>query len=251
MSNTPAPRGRMQGPMLRLTQVTTHYGPIRALHEVSLEVGAEEIICLLGGNASGKSTTMKTILGIVKPTSGRVEFLGERIDGLPTYRIVRRGISPVPEARRIFPRLTVRENLEMGAFIHRKNPGYRLDAELEEIFGLFPRLKERLDQDASTMSGGEQQMLAIGRALMAKPKLIIMDEPSMGLSPKLVNEVFAIIQSVKRLGIPLFIVEQNLRKALSIADRGYILNGGRIVLEDAAGSLLRNEKVVEAYLGEA
>jgi branched-chain amino acid transport system ATP-binding protein len=237
--------------MLRLTQVTTHYGPIRALQEVSLEVGAEEIICLLGGNASGKSTTMKTILGIVKPTSGRVEFLGERIDGLPTYRIVRRGISPVPEARRIFPRLTVRENLEMGAFIHRKNPGYRLDAELEEIFGLFPRLRERLDQDAATMSGGEQQMLAIGRALMAKPKLIIMDEPSMGLSPKLVNEVFAIIQSVKGLGIPLFIVEQNLRKALSIADRGYILNGGRIVLEDAAGSLLRNEKVVEAYLGEA
>jgi branched-chain amino acid transport system ATP-binding protein len=247
-AHAPAP---VTGPLLRLSAITTHYGPIRALEEVSLEVGAEEIICLLGGNASGKSTTMKTILGIVKPTSGRVEFRGQRIEGLPTHRIVRLGISPVPEARRIFARLTVAENLEMGAFMHRRNSNYDFDAELKNIFALFPRLRERRDQDAATMSGGEQQMLAIGRALMAKPKLIIMDEPSMGLSPKLVNEVFAIIQSVKQLGIPLFIVEQNLRKALSIADRGYILNGGRIVLEDAAASLLRNEKVVEAYLGEA
>jgi branched-chain amino acid transport system ATP-binding protein len=236
--------------MLKIKNVTTHYGPIRALHNISIEVGQNEIVCLLGGNASGKSTTMKTILGIVKPTSGRVEFMGRRIDGLDTHKIVRLGISPVPEARRVFARLTVRENLEMGAFIHRKNGDYNLAAEMTQIFSLFPRLKERLTQDANTLSGGEQQMLAIGRALMAKPKMIIMDEPSMGLSPKLVSEVFEIIQQVGNTGIPIFVVEQNLKKALSIADRGYILNGGAIALEDSARNLLQNENVIKAYLGE-
>ena len=208
--------------MLKITEVTTHYGPIRALHNISIQIGPKEIVCLLGGNASGKSTTLKTILGIVKPTSGRVEFNGERIDGLRPYKIVRKGISPVPEARRVFARLTVKENLEMGAFIHRSNQDFDFAAEMEKTFHLFPRLGERLNQDASTLSGGEQQMLAIGRALMAKPKMIIMDEPSMGLSPKLVDEVFGIIQKVSRAGIPILVVEQNLKKALSIADRRYI-----------------------------
>jgi branched-chain amino acid transport system ATP-binding protein len=237
-------------PMLKITDVTTHYGPIRALHNISIQIGAEEIVSLLGGNASGKSTTMKTILGIVKPTSGQINFDGERIDGLSPHRIVRKGISPVPEARRVFARLTVKENLEMGAFIHRRNPDYDIASEQEQIFHLFPRLGERLNQDASTLSGGEQQMLAIGRALMAKPKMIIMDEPSMGLSPKLVDEVFGIIQQVRQLGIPIFVVEQNLKKALSIADRGYILNRGQIVLQDSAENLLQNENVIKAYLGE-
>ena len=236
--------------MLKITEVTTHYGPIRALHNISIQIGPKEIVCLLGGNASGKSTTMKTILGIVKPTSGRVEFNGERIDGLRPYKIVRKGISPVPEARRVFARLTVKENLEMGAFIHRGNQDFDFAAEMEKTFRLFPRLGERLNQDASTLSGGEQQMLAIGRALMAKPKMIIMDEPSMGLSPKLVDEVFGIIQKVSRAGIPILVVEQNLKKALSIADRGYILNRGQIVLQDSAQNLLQNENVIEAYLGE-
>ena len=208
-------------------------------------------MCLLGGNASGKSTTMKTIMGIVKPTCGQVEFMGERIDGLAPHQIVRKGISPVPEARRIFARLTVKENLEMGAFIHRRDPDYNLQAEMEKVFQLFPRLKVRLNQDGITLSGGEQQMLAIGRALMAKPHMIIMDEPSMGLSPKLVGEVFGIIQQVSKIGIPIFVVEQNLKKALSIADRGYILNGGEIVMEDSAKNLLSNEDVITVYLGEA
>ena len=236
--------------MLQLKEITTHYGPIRALHNISLQIGSEEIVCLLGGNASGKSTTMKTILGIVKPTSGQVKFNGERIDGLSPHQIVRKGISPVPEARRVFARLTVKENLEMGAFIHRKNHNYDFEAEMEQTFQLFPRLGERLNQDASTLSGGEQQMLAIGRALMAKPKMIIMDEPSMGLSPKLVDDVFSIIQQVRQAGIPIFVVEQNLKKALSIADRGYILNRGQIVLQDSAEDLLQNENVIKAYLGE-
>ena len=176
--------------MLKIDRVTTHYGPIKALDDVSIEVGEKEIVCLLGGNASGKSTTMKAILGIVKPTTGTVEFMGERIDGLPTHVVVRKGISPVPESRRIFGRLSVRENLEMGAFMHRRKGTYHVEAEMEAVFALFPRLKERVDQDGITLSGGEQQMLAIGRALMAKPKMIIMDEPSMGLSPKLGNELF-------------------------------------------------------------
>ena len=236
--------------MLQIHEVTTHYGPIRALHNITVEIGVDEIVCLLGGNASGKSTTMKTILGIVKPTSGQVKFYGERIDGLSPHKIVRKGISPVPEARRVFARLTVKENLEMGAFIHRKNRDYDFEAEIDKTFNLFPRLGERWNQDAGTLSGGEQQMLAIGRALMAKPKMIIMDEPSMGLSPKLVDEVFEIIQQVSRVGIPIFVVEQNLKKALSIADRGYILNGGQIVLQDSAENLLQNENVIKAYLGE-
>ena len=236
--------------MLKMTHVTTHYGPIKALNDVTIEVAENEIVCLLGGNASGKSTTMKTILGIVKTTSGQVEFMGKRIDGLPTYVIVRRGISPVPEARRIFARLSVKENLEMGAFIHRRDPDYDIEAEIEEVFKLFPQLRERLQQDGITLSGGEQQMLAISRALMAKPRMIVMDEPSMGLSPKLVGEVFEIIQKVRTIGIPVFVVEQNLKKALSIADRGYILNRGQIVMEDSAKNLLQNENVIKTYLGE-
>jgi len=242
--------GTTDPPMLQLSHITAHYGPVKALDDLNIEVGKKEVVSLLGGNASGKSTTMKTILGIVKPSSGTVEFRGERIDGLPTHVTVRRGISPVPEARRIFGRLTVKENLEMGAFMHRKAGNYHLDQEMEKVFDLFPRLKERLYQDGLTLSGGEQQMLAIGRAMMAKPKMIIMDEPSMGLSPKLVNEVFKIIEQVSKIGIPIFFVEQNLKKALSIADRGYILNRGQIVMQDTAENLLRDENVIKAYLGE-
>ena len=214
--------------MLKITDVTTHYGPIRALHNISIQIDADEIVCLLGGNASGKSTTMKTILGIVKPTVGQVKFNGARIDGLSPHKIVRKGISPVPEARRVFARLTVKENLEMGAFIHRKNHDYDIEAEMAQTIELFPRIGERLNQDAGTLSGGEQQMLAIGRALMAKPKMIIMDEPSMGLAPVLVEDIFDTIQEINKEGTTILLVEQNAQKALSIADYAYVLETGRI-----------------------
>jgi branched-chain amino acid transport system ATP-binding protein len=207
-------------------------------------------VCLLGGNASGKSTTMKTILGIVRPTSGRVELDGQRIDRLPTEAIVRRGLSLVPEARRIFARMTVWENLQMGAFTRQGAPATELAEDFERVFQLFPRLRERQQQPGGTLSGGEQQMLAMGRALMARPRLLLMDEPSMGLAPALVEHVFDIIQTINRQGTTILLVEQNAAVALGIASRGYVLQNGRIVAHDTARALLATDHIRRAYLGE-
>jgi len=236
--------------MLRLNQVVTHYGPIMALKGIDLHVDRGEIVCLLGGNASGKSTTMKTILGLVRPTSGTVEFEGRILDGLPTGKIVRQGIALVPEARRIFGRMTVWENLMMGAYVRSGEPQREIDGDMERVCGLFPRLRERNAQYAGTLSGGEQQMLAMGRALMARPKLLLMDEPSMGLSPAFVDQVFDIIQEINRQGTTILVVEQNASVALSIAHRGYVLQNGGIVLADSAAALLAADDVRRAYLGE-
>jgi branched-chain amino acid transport system ATP-binding protein len=236
--------------MLRLDKVVTYYGPIMALKGISLEVRRGEIVCLLGGNASGKSTTMKTILGLVRPHTGTVEFDGERLNGRPTGDIVRRGVSLVPEARRIFGRMTVWENLVMGSYTRRAEPQTERDRDMERVFALFPRLRERQAQYAGTMSGGEQQMLAIGRALMARPRLLLMDEPSMGLSPALVDQVFDIIQEINRQGVTILVVEQNATVALSIAHRGYVLQNGRIMITDDAAALLKADAVRRAYLGE-
>jgi branched-chain amino acid transport system ATP-binding protein len=235
-------------PLLEFRDVNTYYGELHVLRDVDYRVGDGEIVCLLGGNACGKSTTMKTILGIVKPKSGTVSYAGERINDLPTADRVRRGIAPVPEARRLFSRMTVLENLEMGAFT--RNDTTEIEADKERVFSLFPRVKERLRQQAGTLSGGEQQMVAIGRALMARPKLLCMDEPSMGLSPAFVEQVFDIIQAINRQGTSIFMVEQNANMALSIADYGYVLQTGKVVLDGSAKSLRNNEMVREAYLGE-
>jgi branched-chain amino acid transport system ATP-binding protein len=238
-------------PLLRLDKVVTYYGPIAALKGVSIEVGRGEVICLLGGNASGKSTTLKTILGMVAPRSGSVTFAGERIDGLATQAIVGKGISLVPEARRLFGRMTVWENLAMGAFTRRHEPAAELEEDLERVYGLFPRLRERRTQYAGTLSGGEQQMVAVGRALMARPQLMLMDEPSMGLAPVFVDQVFDIIRTINGQGTTILVVEQNAAVALSIAHRGYVLQNGRIVIADTAQALLRADAVRRAYLGEA
>jgi branched-chain amino acid transport system ATP-binding protein len=236
--------------MLRLTDVDTFYGPIQALKQISLTVEEGEIVSLLGGNASGKSTTMKTILGLVKPRRGTVEFLGKRIEKLPPSAIVKSGISPVLEARRLFPYLTVYENLLMGAYTRTDTKVIRED--VERIYGFFPMVKERNKQLASTLSGGEQQMVAIARALMARPRLLIMDEPSMGLSPLFVGKVFEIIQEINhKEGVTIFLVEQNANMALSIANRGYVLQTGEIVLADTAQNLLHNPLMQKAYLGVA
>jgi branched-chain amino acid transport system ATP-binding protein len=236
--------------VLKLTDVVTFYGSLRALRGVTLEVHAGEIVCLLGGNASGKSTTMKTILGMVRPSAGRVEFEGQRIDHLPTETVVRRGIALVPEARRIFGRMTVWENLAMGALVRRGAPAPEVAQDLERVYALFPRLRERARQLGGTLSGGEQQMLAIGRALMARPRLLLMDEPSMGLAPVLVDQVFDIIQTINRQGTTILVVEQNAAVALGIASRGYVLQNGRIVVHDTAETLLRADHIRRAYLGE-
>jgi branched-chain amino acid transport system ATP-binding protein len=236
--------------VLKLTDVVTHYGALLVLKSISLEVAAGEIVCLLGGNASGKTTTMKTILGVVRPTSGRVELDGHRIDGLPTEAIVTRGISLVPESRRIFGRMTVWENLVMGAFSRRSAPPAEIQDDFERVFSLFPRLRERQNQAGGTLSGGEQQMLAIGRALMARPRLLLMDEPSMGLAPTLVEHVFEIIQAIRRQGTTILLVEQNAAVALDIANRGYVIQNGRIVAHDTAQALLQADHIRRAYLGE-
>ncbi|MCH7662267.1 MAG: ABC transporter ATP-binding protein [Chloroflexi bacterium] len=236
-------------PILQLDNVTTHYGPILMLKEVNIEIRPGEIVCLLGGNASGKTTTLKTILGMVSPTEGDVILDGKVVSGLTTTEIVSRGISMVPENRRLFKRMTVRENLEMGAYLRSDKKGQEED--LDKIFDLFPRVKERLNQRAGTLSGGEQQMVAIGRALMSRPKVLLMDEPSMGLAPILVQQTFDIIQQINEQGTTVFVVEQNANMALSIATHGYVLQTGKIVLADTAKNLLENEMMREAYLGEA
>ncbi len=234
--------------MLRLREVDTHYGRIQVLRAVSLEVAEGEIVCLLGGNASGKSTTMKTILGAVRPTRGTVEFEGRVINDARTARRIEMGLAIVPENRRVFPRMTIRENLEMGAFLRTDRPAVRAD--LERVLGLFPRLRERLGQQAGTLSGGEQQMLAMARALMSRPRLLLMDEPSMGLSPALVQRNFRLIQDINRNGVTVFMVEQNAAMALSIAHRGYVLRIGEIVMAGPAAELLKSEGIRRAYLGE-
>ena len=235
--------------MLRLTNVDTYYGPSQVLNNVSLEVNKGEIVCLLGANAAGKTTTMKTIFGLVHPRRGSVLFEEHPIEHKLPGDIVRLGMALVPEARRIFPRMTVLENLEMGAFI--RDNRREIQEDIDHVFQIFPRIKERLKQVAGTMSGGEQQMLAMGRALMSRPRLICMDEPSMGLSPILVETVFNTIIRVREEGVTIFLVEQNASKALGVADRGYVLQTGKIVLSDTAKNLLTNDLVRQAYLGGA
>ncbi len=234
--------------LLELRGVDTHYGPIQVLRGVDMVIYPGEMVCLLGGNASGKSTTLKTVLGLVRPSAGEVWYRGERVDGLSTAERIARGMAVVPENRRIFPKLTVLENLDMGAYLRDDKDGIQED--LEYVFTLFPRLGERLNQLGGTMSGGEQQMLAMGRALMSRPRLILMDEPSMGLAPLFVERIFEIIKQVNERGISVFVVEQNANIALQVADRGYVLQTGEVVLQGDARQLLRNEAMKRAYLGE-
>ena len=234
--------------MLELADVHTYYGNIRALRGLSLTVKPGEIVTLIGANGAGKTTTLRTILGIVRPRQGRVSFNAQRLDTLGTDRIVRLGIAQSPEGRRIFPRMTVLENLELGAFARSDRDGIAPD--LERVLGLFPRLRERLAQKGGTLSGGEQQMLAISRALMARPGLLLLDEPSMGLSPILVDTIFRIIQDINGQGTTILLVEQNARMALRVAHRGYVIQTGRIVLHDSAAELLRSDLVRKSYLGE-
>jgi branched-chain amino acid transport system ATP-binding protein len=243
-----APEGNGRAAALELRDVTTHYGPIQVLHDVNISIPHGEIVCLLGGNASGKTTTLKTILGVVTPTEGAVVLDGEVISGLPTQAVVERGISMVPENRRLFKQMTVRENLEIGHYLRKDKAAIAED--LDRVIDLFPRVKERMGQRAGTLSGGEQQMVAMARALMARPKILLMDEPSMGLAPILVAQNFEIIRQINEQGTTVFVVEQNANMALSIANRGYVLQTGRIVLADTAANLLRNPQMREAYLGE-
>ncbi len=235
--------------LLRIEKINSFYGPVQVHFDVSMTVPENAIVCLLGGNASGKSTTMKSILGLQVPRSGHI-FLGEReITGLPTPEIVRAGISVVPEARRLFGEMSVRENLLMGAYV-RSDKG-AVAEDFDRVLGLFPRLKERLRQKAGTMSGGEQQMVAMARALMGRPRLICMDEPTMGLSPLFVDRVLELIATVRETGVSVFMVEQNASMALRIADYGYVLQTGRIVLEGPAKELLADPRIRGAYLGDA
>jgi branched-chain amino acid transport system ATP-binding protein len=231
--------------LLQLKGVDTYYGPIHILQQVELEVGAGELVCLLGGNASGKSTTLKTILGIVKPRAGSVEFDGENVTGRPTSYRIGKGMAIVPENRRLFAPMSVRENLEMGAYLH----GGGTKEDWDRVHTLFPLLHDRRAQLAGTLSGGEQQMVAMGRALMSRPKLLLMDEPSMGLAPILVERNFEIIQQVHESGVAILVVEQNANVSLAIADRGYVLSTGRLVLEGPAAELREHEDLRKAYLG--
>jgi branched-chain amino acid transport system ATP-binding protein len=235
-------------PILELRNVSTHYGLVAVLRNVDVEIYAGEMVCLLGGNASGKTTTLKTVLGYVKPSEGEVLLDGEVVSGLRTTEIVRRGISMVPENRRLFGEMTVSENLELGAYL--RTDKSKIAEDRERILDIFPRVRERLKQKAGTLSGGEQQMVAMGRALMADPKVLLMDEPSMGLAPILVEQVFEIIKQIRGLGRTVFVVEQNANMALSIADRGYVIQTGQVVLADTAQNLLNNPLMREAYLGE-
>jgi branched-chain amino acid transport system ATP-binding protein len=232
-------------PLLKLNAVDTYYGPIHILQGLTLEVQPGELVCLLGGNASGKSTTLKTILGIVEPRNGTVEFAGEDVTRRATAHRIRRGMAIVPENRRLFAPMTVLENLQMGAYLH----GGGTKEDFDRVYALFPLLHERRAQLAGTLSGGEQQMVAMGRALMAKPKLLLMDEPSMGLAPILVERSFEIIKQVHESGVAMLIVEQNANVSLSIADRGYVLSTGRLVLSGPAAELRENEDLRKAYLG--
>jgi branched-chain amino acid transport system ATP-binding protein len=243
-----APPSPERHPVLEMRNVHTHYGLVSVLRDVNIEIFQGEMVCLLGGNASGKTTTLKTILGYVKPSEGEVFLDGKVVSGMKTTAIVRRGISMVPENRRLFGNMTVAENLELGAYL--RTDRQQVAEERDRILEVFPRVRERLKQKAGTLSGGEQQMVAMGRALMADPKVLLMDEPSMGLAPVLVEQVFEIIQTIRGLGKTIFVVEQNANMALSIADRGYVIQTGQVVLADTAANLLANPLMREAYLGE-
>lgn len=232
--------------MLKVKDINVYYGKIHALKNVSFEVRPGEVVALIGANGAGKSTTLKTVSGMMHSRTGSIEFLGEDITHTPSHNLVYKGLAHVPEGRRIFQQMTVLENLEMGAYLHKKPTR----EELKDIFTRFPRLQERRDQVAGTLSGGEQQMLAVGRALMGNPKMILMDEPSMGLSPLLVKEIFSIIREVNRQGITILLVEQNAKMALSISDRAYVLETGSISLEGGAKELLKDDRVRKAYLGQ-
>ena len=234
--------------LLEFRAVNTHYGAVHILKDVDLAIYPGEMVCLLGGNASGKSTTLKTLLGMVTPTSGEVLLDGEVVNDKPTSYRVTNGVTMVPENRRLFKRLTVKENLELGAYLRDDKEG--IEEDLENIYELFPRVKERLSQKSGTLSGGEQQMVAIGRALMSRPRVLLMDEPSMGLAPALVQQNFELIQQIHEEGVAIFMVEQNANMALSIADRGWVLQTGRVVLDDTAEALLANPELRSSYLGK-
>jgi branched-chain amino acid transport system ATP-binding protein len=234
--------------LLELHDIHTYYGNIRALKGVSLAVNRGEIVTLIGSNGAGKTTTLKTVMGSVRPLRGTVTLDGQRIDAMPTDRRVHLGIAQSPEGRRIFPRMTVMENLELGAFTRRDRPAVHED--LDRVLALFPRLRDRLEQKGGTLSGGEQQMLAMGRALMARPTVLLLDEPSMGLSPILVETIFQIVEDINRQGTTILLVEQNARMALRVANRGYVIQTGRIVLSDTGSELLRSDVVRKTYLGE-
>ena len=234
-------------PLLEMRTVNVHYGAVHALRDVNLAIYQGELVCLLGGNASGKSTTLKTLLGMLTPTSGEVLLDGEVVNDRPTSYLVRKGVTMVPENRRLFKRLSVKDNLELGAYLRKDTDAIASD--MERVFDLFPRVKERLGQKAGTLSGGEQQMVAIGRALMAGPRVLLMDEPSMGLAPALVQQNFELIRQIHEAGMTVFMVEQNANMALSIADRGWVLQTGRVVLDDTAENLLSHPELRTSYLG--
>ena len=233
-------------PMLELRQITTNYGAICAVNNVSLHVNPGEIVSLIGSNGAGKTTLLMTVCGNPRASSGSVWFEGENITNLASHLIMRKGIAISPEGRRVFPDLTVAENLKMGGFFLENA---EIESGMEHVFGLFPRLRERASQRSGLMSGGEQQMLAIGRALMSKPRLLLLDEPTLGLAPLIIAQIFEIIQTIRSEGVTVFLVEQNANKALAIADRGYVLENGRVVLEDSGANLLVNPDVRKAYLG--
>ena len=236
-------------PLLKVTDLETAYGKIEAIRGISFHVNSGEIVTLIGANGAGKSTTLKTISGLLAPKAGAIEFKGLDIAGTPAHLVTRKRIIQVPEGRRIFSRMTVMENLEMGAFLRKDKDAIKKD--LDSVFELFPRLKERLSQKGGTLSGGEQQMLAMGRALMADPELLMLDEPSMGLAPVVVEQVFDTIQKLNKSGITILLVEQNAQMALSVANRGYVLETGQITLEGPGRELLTNDQVRKSYLGES
>lgn len=237
----------MAEPMLKIDNIDVYYGAIHALKGISLEVKEGEIVTLIGANGAGKSTTLRTISGLLKPKTGSITFLGQDIAGVRAHEIVTKGISQVPEGRRVFAEMTVMENLDLGAFVRKDKAGIQQD--LKHVFELFPRLEERKNQSAGTLSGGEQQMLAMGRALMSRPKLLLLDEPSMGLAPLLIKEIFNIIVDINKSGTTVLLVEQNANMALSIANRAYVLETGRITLSGSAQELAASEDVRKAYLG--
>ena len=232
--------------MLEVVDLEVRYGAIRAIKGISFHVGEGEIVALLGANGAGKTTTQKTISGMLRPSAGRITFLGQRIDGVPAHELIRLGICHAPEGRHVFPRMTVAENLDMGAFRFKKID----QADLDRVLELFPRLQERYRQVAGTLSGGEQQMLAIGRALMGKPRLLLLDEPSMGLAPMVVAQIFDIVREINESGVTVLLVEQNAAQALALADRGYVLETGELVLHGTGSELLADDRVRAAYLGE-